>query len=194
MNVPYGEKSTELIRQLDRTAELLPAYNEELLRQVLDEMKALFEQNQADAVSYAKSEDITLLPTIKWRHVVLERNKRCTLAYLYDRLHRLKQMRWELGSVLPADIKFNTSENEARWFASYNKSLANYMGTLGVDLTQNMSPPKTLFVDVRCLTDYGELETRDGDIVMLRKDSQHSLLRADCEQLIRQGILEHVVS
>lgn len=75
------------------------------------------------------------MASVKMRHAGLERNKRCLLAYLYDfyatfrivlltlinnaiflfsynRLHRIKEMRWEFGSILPAEIRTNLSEKE----------------------------------------------------------------------------------
>ena len=37
----------------------------------------------------------------------------CTCSvYRYNRLQVIQQMRWEFGSVLPADIKYNLSEQE----------------------------------------------------------------------------------
>ena len=53
--------------------------------------------------------------------------------------------------------------------------------------------PKSLYIEVRCLVDYGEFETEDGGVVLLKKNSQHLLHRADCEHLVRQGILEHII-
>ncbi|ESO91986.1 hypothetical protein LOTGIDRAFT_233274 [Lottia gigantea] len=115
----------------------------------------------------------------------------------YNRLENIKKMRWEFGSVLPADIKYNLCEQEIQWFNKYNKLLANYMRSIGdgggLDLTQDIKPPKTLFIEVRCLVDHGEFETQDGNILVLKKNSQHFLLRSECEHLIRQGILEHCV-
>ncbi|KAM6144341.1 DNA replication complex GINS protein PSF1 isoform 3-T3 [Erethizon dorsatum] len=84
------------------------------------------------------------------------------------------------------------------WFNQYKKSLATYMRSLGgaegLDITQDMKPPKSLYIEVRCLKDYGEFEVDDGTSVLLKKNSQHFLPRGKCEQLIRQGVLEHVLS
>lgn len=64
------------------------------------------------------------------------------------------------------------------------------------------------------MVDYGEFETEDGTVVLLKQKSQvglshgwqlpfivlliavsqHYLRRSHCEHLIRQGILEHIVS
>ena len=45
---------------------------------------------------------------------------------------------------------------------------------------------------VRVLQDHGELETADGELVQLKKGTQHHLPRDLCEQLVMQGVLEHV--
>ena len=61
-------------------------------------------------------------------------------------------MRWDYGSVLMADIKYNMAEQEVQWFNKYNKCLANYMRSIGgqggLDLTQDIKPPKTLYIEV----------------------------------------------
>ena len=119
------------------------------------------------------------------------------MAYLYNRLIRIKEHRWHFGSVLPADIKANICEPETQFFTKYNKLLAHYMksvggGSFSLDLTQNLKPPKNLYIQVKVLTDFGEFETEDGDIVVLKKNSLHLLPRVQCELLISQGILEHV--
>ncbi|XP_044784206.2 DNA replication complex GINS protein PSF1-like [Bubalus kerabau] len=84
------------------------------------------------------------------------------------------------------------------WFHGYKKSVATYMRSLagdqGLDITQNMKPLKSLCVEVRCLKDYGEFEVEDGTSVLLKKHSQHFLPRWKCKQLIRQGVLDHVLS
>ncbi|GAB1601434.1 DNA replication complex GINS protein PSF1-like [Argonauta hians] len=193
-----GNKALELIKELSRaSAGTLPPYNEDCIRQILDEMKTLYELNQKD-VNDTVAGEAGLFSSVQVRHAALERNKRCLLAYLYKRLETIHEMRWEFGSVLPVEIRYNMSEEEVHWFNRYNKVLAAYMrniaGGISVDLTQDMHPPKSLYIEVRCLVDHGEFETQDGNIVVLKRNNQHFLLRSECESLIRQGILEHVIS
>ncbi|XP_044069885.1 DNA replication complex GINS protein PSF1 isoform X2 [Siniperca chuatsi] len=162
----FCEKAIELIRELHRMSDgQLPAFNEDGLRQVLQEMEALYEQNQTD---------------------------------VYDRLLRIRALRWEYGSVLPANVRFHMCAEEVQWFSQYKKSLASFMRSLGggegLDITQDMKPPKSLYIEVRCLKDHGEFEIDDGTVILLKKNSQHFLPRWKCEQLIRQGVLEHVMS
>uniref|UniRef100_A0AAQ4Q5M9 DNA replication complex GINS protein PSF1 n=1 Tax=Gasterosteus aculeatus aculeatus TaxID=481459 RepID=A0AAQ4Q5M9_GASAC len=156
----FCEKAIELIRELHRMSDgQLPAFNEDGLRQVLQEMEALYDQNQSD-VNEAKAEGRSdLIASIKLRHCCLLRNQRCVTAYLYDRLLRIRALRWEYGSVLPANVRFHMCAEE-----------------------------------VRCLKDHGEFEIDDGTVILLKKNSQHFLPRWKCEQLIRQGVLEHVMS
>ncbi|KAG8000410.1 DNA replication complex GINS protein PSF1, partial [Nibea albiflora] len=133
---------------------------EDGLRQVLQEMEALYDQNQAD---------------------------------VYDRLLRIRALRWEYGSVLPANVRFHMCAEEVQWFSQYKKSLSSLMRSLGagegLDITQDMKPPKSLYIQ-----DHGEFEIDDGTVILLKKNSQHFLPRWKCEQLIRQGVLEHVMS
>lgn len=97
-------------------------------------------------------DNMALLPSVQLRHIALNRNKRCVLAYIYNRMRMLRDLRWELGSILPPEVNSNLLNAEVQWFQSYNKSLATYMRSLGEDqgfnLTVNMLPPKAPYVEV----------------------------------------------
>ena len=163
------------------------------VRSVLEEIRVLYEANEKEIWAEQPSKSAIVL-----RHAALERDKRCLLAYLYHRTEKIRDMRWEFGVILPQDIKANLSGPELAFFTKYNRDLATYMGSVGggagVDLLTDQHPPKSLYIEVRCVQDYGEFEAEDGSVVMLSKNTQHFLPRAQCEQLIRQGILEHVRS
>ncbi|XP_063685351.1 DNA replication complex GINS protein PSF1-like [Bolinopsis microptera] len=189
----FGEKAVSLVKELHRCPdEQLHPVNEDLLRQVYAEMGALFEANKSDIEI---NDDNKMIPSIHLRHSALEHNRRCVLAYLKQRLNRITQFRWDHGAVLPEEIQVNMQEHEKQWFNKYNKSLANYMLSMnGLDITQNTVPPKSLKIQVRCLEEYGELETDSGDIVMLTLNSEHYLPLSECEHLIKQGVLQHMGS
>ena len=191
----FGERALELLRELKRSrGGSLPPYNEDTVRQVLEEMNTLFEQNQLEVRATAENEQ-GLFAGIQLRHACLERNQRCLLAYVYNRMLQVKEYRWEVGSILPPDFRSNLCEQELQWFNRYNRGLASYMRSLsesGLDLTQYTQPPKSLYIEVRSLQDYGDFETEEGVVVQLKKNSQHYLLRSQCEHLIKQGILEHI--
>lgn len=92
-----------------------------------------------------------------------------------ERIQKLKEFRWQFGSLLPDAVLKNMSEDEVKWYRDYCGVLQNYMRRLnegrGLDLTLHKKPPKRLYVQVRCLTDYGEFELDDGTSVVLTKGS-----------------------
>jgi len=193
----FANRAFDLIKELERSASTggsLPPFDENGLRQIFDEMQELFEQNQRE-VSMSVAGNSGVIPGLHIRHAALERNKQCVLSYLYNRLVRIRDMRWTQGSVLPENVRLNTSEQEQQFFKNYNKILANYMRSIGdgLDLTENMIPPKLLMIQVRVLQDW-ELETDFGEPLYLRKDSLHFLTRTQCEPLVRQGVLEYLKS
>jgi GINS complex subunit 1 len=200
-------KSFELVKELDvnfnNIHELTP-YNEDNVRYCFEECRTLFSQNQID-VQPVLAGDNANLPTIQMRHAALQRNKRCLLTYVYTRMNWIAALRFELATVVaPKHIRSNMSDLEVLWFQKYSKTLANYMKSVsqaaqltssngyGIDLTQYTRPPKSLFIHVRCLQDYGDLELSDGHSVSLLKNSQHYLLASDVQDLIKQGTLEHI--
>ncbi|XP_076629424.1 DNA replication complex GINS protein PSF1 isoform X1 [Colletes latitarsis] len=190
----YGRKAFKLITELDLCADVQP-FNEVIVKEVLEEMQSLYDANMLDSNAIRNADNMALLPSVQLRHIALTRNKRCILAYIYNRMQKLRDLRWELGSILPPEINSNLLNAEVQWFQTYNKSLATYMRSLGEDqgfnLTANMLPPKTPYVEVKCVMDFGKLELEDGQVILLKKNTYHLLPRAVCEPLIRQGILEH---
>jgi len=162
------------------------------LRAVLEEINLAFQENHQDAMIYQETRDKSLFPMIGYRHALLQRNIRCILTYLYNRLLKLKEIRWQLGSTVTADVKEALTEPEVQWFNNYSKLLSNYMMSFpsGVNLTTDIRPPKSLFIEVKCLIDHGKFELESGEVVAIQKDSIHYLPRSECEQLIRQGVLE----
>lgn len=83
---------------------------------------------------------------------------------------------------------------QQQWLRRYNGLLADYMTKVELDLTRFRSPPKSLYVQVRCVQDFGDFETEDGTVIVLARDTTHFLERSQCEKLIHQGIVEHVTS
>jgi GINS complex subunit 1 len=83
-----------------------------------------------------------------------------------------------LGAVLPEEIRENLAPYEVQWFVHYCDTLAEYMSRLneqkGLDLTLYRNAPKCLYVQVRCLLNYGDFELDDGTVVVLSPGSMVS--------------------
>jgi hypothetical protein len=59
-----------------------------------------------------------------------------------ERLRRLERIRWEVGVVIPQDLKVNPNTHEMNFFSGYDKLLGGYMRSLrGLDLTAVISNP-----------------------------------------------------
>ena len=87
-------------------------------------------------------------------------NKALFLYYFRTtRLKYIKSLRWGFGTNIPQDIQRNMSENESKWFETYNKLLFTYMKNAtedGMDLCQDQDPPKFRFITVcnTCFVEY----------------------------------------
>jgi GINS complex subunit 1 len=110
----------------------------------------------------------------------------------------LKRLRWQLGQLaeMPDCVRINMSDDEVQWFTRYAANLGLYMRRLnagtGLDLTVGYKPPKQLYVQVRCLIEYGDYDLDDGTTVVLSRGSTHFLQRSQCEKLIQTGVLEQI--
>lgn len=151
------------------------------------------------------------------------RNKRCVLAYLMERVKRLQLLRWDVGAVLPPELKESLSLQEV--------GLSRHLA-LPVRLVFAMShsifpTPVSLAVQSEFFVQYSRslntytrnvgidlttdllppkelyIEVRclvdigeiatEDGTVQLEEGSQHFLRRSDVEPLIRAGKLQHLV-
>ncbi|KAG1705145.1 hypothetical protein DVH05_028531 [Phytophthora capsici] len=157
-----------------------------LLHEELARKMNIFEENMED-LEEQNSVQCSLVVT----HQCLLRNKRCLVAYIHYRLEKIKALRWETGTIIPAPLAHNLCQREVQFFNQYDQLLTDYMADFELDLSADLKPPKDLYVEVRVLRDCGEVMTESG-LVNLEAHSQHFLRRVDVEQLIRQGLLEQI--
>ena len=189
-----GQRSRDLITELRRAAAngplFITRYNEDRVRQVLNESSELYSEitDLMDGKPVEK-----LPPPVKTacivHHATIKRNKRCALTYVEQRASTIKRLRWELGPLLPEETRTNMSHREQKFLAEYDQLVTGYTKDTGVDVTSDLTPPKELHVQVRVLKDCGEIMTETGAIT-LALGTTHSLRRRDVELLVRQGYLE----
>ena len=184
-----GERAIALLKQLTRH-EQIPPYDQTAVESIIQEMNSLWSQLEEVIANGEGEPEATHAGYLL--HFSLNRNKRVTLAYLYNRLQRILRLRWELlGNKLPQSIVDNCSASERSSFEVYDKLLTEYMTSIDLDLTIDTQPPKDLYIQIRVLEDCGELQT-GRDFIDLRKNSMHYLRRSDAEQFIKQGKAEHI--
>ncbi|PPR97680.1 hypothetical protein GOBAR_AA22979 [Gossypium barbadense] len=69
-------------------------------------------------------------------HLSLIRNKRCLMAYVYNRAEVIRDLAWKVGLLheLPCEIKEKFSDSEEQYFKDHSKSLKMYMSQLSLDV------------------------------------------------------------
>lgn len=205
----YGDSGTELIRELDRARRtintnsssnnpsqssnaFLPSYNEisinriatetqELCRSIFDAKVSAETSNNPHSIYCSAA---LYLSSITW-------NKRCALTYLNYRIEKLKELYWNTGRILPNNTEELLSLSEKEFFNSYSSLCIEYCNNSGLDLYQDLEPPKLLLIKVRVLKEYGAINTDAGQI-NLTLNSTHLMKRIEAEKLIRQGILKQI--
>lgn len=193
MNKMHGQRAAELLRDL-RLTTWLPPYHDSGLRAVAGEIKELLEpfleivQGHRDDLRT----DSSLQAGVVVFYRSIQRNKRCALAYLYNRLSRITAYRWSAGPSAASHLADNMSAPEADFLAAYNRLLASYSDKVDLDLTADPRPPQDLFIEVRVNRDCGSVLTDSGPVA-LKPGTAHFIKRSDVEHLIRQGALTHIV-
>ncbi|KAB0358069.1 hypothetical protein FD754_002225 [Muntiacus muntjak] len=139
-----------------------------------------------------------LVPAIKFRHCSLLRSQRCDTGL---KASRLLWKYWLcfceiLGRKLHLSLCLNSLICKVDCFNGYKMSLAIYMRSLAgdqrLDITQDVKPPKSLYIEVQCLTDYGEFEVEDGTLTHGLPLWQHTDLVVVVCGLCGMWILEFV--
>eukprot|EP00052_Salpingoeca_macrocollata_P014496 m.114018 g.114018 ORF g.114018 m.114018 type:complete len:194 (+) comp19338_c0_seq1:45-626(+) len=192
----YGELAIEILQELKRCSpNTLPPFNEDKLRRVILEIRALYDEvKRTIGEKREQLKDPPVHGCMLVQFESIKRNKRCMLAYLKERMSRMQRLRWEAGAVLTPEWRDNLSAAEVGYFSEYNKLLNKYMqGFDPLELTMDLQPPKEPKIEVRVLQEYGEITTSNGDVINLNLGSQQYMRRVDAEPLIRQGILEHIL-
>ena len=81
------------------------------------------------------TEDLQVNTTMHVHTAAAERNMQCLLAYHFHRLHRLEEVRWRSGAVLPAEVRSQLDAREVDYFRTYGAAITAYMGEVGLVLT-----------------------------------------------------------
>lgn len=181
---------------------LLLVLQEDVMRGVIEEMNVL-DSKILEALMHCQQvpEDGQLpefAAKVLLHHQSLQRNKRVCLAYLNERIERVKKISWEMGYV-PQRLKPNLCAAEIFFFSEYSKLLRAYGRhfdrgiSVHLDLSEDLvHPPSEINVGVRVVRQVGQVYTENGTI-FLQEGTQHTMRRIDAEPYIRQGKLQHKI-
>ncbi|CAK9098600.1 unnamed protein product [Durusdinium trenchii] len=197
----HGRKAVQLLQDLKR-ARWLPPFNDKVVKEVAEEinndskeMERLAEQDSDEQL------EPELLVALYLYDDIMERNKRCLLAYLNARLDVIEQLRWEVGRMVPEEKLQKLHEAEKQYLTNYNNSLDKYMKRYvpnckhPLDLTANSEAPEDTNIQVRMLRDDPQLDgivSNDSGLLRLRGGCQMMVKRSDVEHLLRSGKVQQV--
>jgi GINS complex subunit 1 len=130
---------------------------------------------------------------------MIERDKRCLLAYHHYRFGLLKDLYWNVGGALPLiindiEIRGKLSPHEVDFMREYSKMVGDWRSGLldVVDLAMGCDkPPKDVNVHVIVRRECGVVNTELGEIDF-QKGQRYLVRRSDIEHLILQGYLMEV--
>ncbi|CAD5206849.1 unnamed protein product [Bursaphelenchus okinawaensis] len=194
------EKIVEALKELQNDIDFLPPYREEVVKGCAEEIRRLYALND-EAIKNASDTNSPEFQIIRVRQTMMDRLKRCCLAYLNERIRRIKEFKWTHAGALSTVLQANMSDKERVWLKEYTGSLFSYQQNIGrtedddtdgVNLTEAVNPPRSNLVPVCVLKDYGDIETIDGAIVIMKEKTVHCIPRIDIEPLIRKDIIKLV--
>ncbi|KAK9158921.1 hypothetical protein Scep_005495 [Stephania cephalantha] len=195
----YGRRASQLLKELS-TCEpgQLTSFNTDVFDQVLKEcnahhleLQSLMRKIQEEELDVQTTKNAEHFGAVI-HHLSLMRNKRCLMAYMYNRAQIIQSLRWKLGPVLPQEIQEKLNFSEEEYFKNYSAALESYASELELDLTVDMVPPKDPYIKVRVLDDIGDVLLSDQS-PNLARHSIHFLKRTDAEQFISQGLMEELL-
>lgn len=200
-----GDLANQLVLEAQRSVatNMLRPYADALIRAIARETRSLSDTIDAGQAVFTQiQQDDGQVASLLVSALAMRRNKRAMLLYHSQRIDMLRSLFWESGGQLSMilgqdkDTRKNMAPAEVDFVRGYAQLATDYRAVFskaGLDLTSPTMgmPPTQLMVQVRVLTDLGDIETEHGT-VSLTRDSLVNVRRADVERLIQAGHLEVV--
>ncbi|XP_058205083.1 uncharacterized protein LOC131319009 [Rhododendron vialii] len=194
----YAKKACELVKEFSssESGQLL-AFNSDVFAQVIEECNTHFSQLQS-LLSKMQEEGLDNQTARNAdhfgaliHHLSLVRNKRCLMAYVYNRAEVIRSLGWMKEAPLPEEIQEKLSSSEKDYSQNHSATIRSYQLEMDIDLAVDMVPPKDPYIKVRVLEDIGSVALSD-QIANLARHAILFLRRTDAETYISQGLMEEL--
>lgn len=198
----YGRKASQLLKEfVSSEPGQLTGFNNDLFAQVIEEcdghvlhLQALLRKMQEEGSDNQTSKNADHFGALI-HHLSLVRNKRCLMAYVYNRAEVIQNLGWTIKRDLPEASKEKLSSSENEYFENHSVTLQSYMSDLqDLDLAVDMVPPKDPYIKVRVLEEIGNEVVLSDQVANLAMHAILFLKRTDAEQYISQGQMEELTS
>mmetsp|Transcript_62478 Transcript_62478/g.193884 ORF Transcript_62478/g.193884 Transcript_62478/m.193884 type:complete len:214 (-) Transcript_62478:66-707(-) len=200
--VLHMKKSVQLLKDLDlKRRKWLPKFNDQMVKDVVEEILSDAREMKGLVSQHTDLEEVPreVAAGLCLYNDLVDRNRRCLLAYLNARLEKIEELRWEIGLMVSEEKLEMLHDSEKQYFHMYNTILDKYMKNYvpkckePLDLTADSQAPEDMNVQIRVRDEgLGEIVTSDSGVLRLRKGYQLFVKRTDVEHLIRAGKVEHV--
>ncbi|XP_019093783.1 PREDICTED: probable DNA replication complex GINS protein PSF1 isoform X1 [Camelina sativa] len=190
----YGRKGYQLLKDFasGEKGQLKP-FNSKLFDETIEEcdqnhhlMQSLMRKMQQEDLDVQNSRNADHYGALI-HHLSLMRNKRCLMAYVYNRAEIVRDLAWRVGLELldlPSEIQEKLTSLEKEYFKNHSVTLKSYMGKVGIELNVDMVPPKDPYIKVRILDDIDEGIVLSDKTTNFARHSMHFLKRTDAEPYI----------
>ncbi|KAI3712054.1 hypothetical protein L1987_70603 [Smallanthus sonchifolius] len=198
----YGRNASQLLKEfVNSESGQLTGFNNDLFAQVIEEcnghvlqLEALLRKKQEEGSSDQTSKNADHFGALI-HHLSFVRNKRCLMAYVYNRAEVIQNLGWTFKRDLPDAIKEKLSSSEKEYFEKHSATLQSYMSDLhDLDLAIDMVPPKDPYIKVRVLEEIGNEVVLSDQVANLAMHAILFLKRNDAENYISQGKMEELTS
>nr|XP_043626737.1 DNA replication complex GINS protein PSF1 [Erigeron canadensis]XP_043626738.1 DNA replication complex GINS protein PSF1 [Erigeron canadensis] len=194
----YGRKASQLVKEVVSSEPgQLSTFNNDLFAQVIEEcnqhilqLQALFRKMQEEGTSNQPTKNPDHCGAL-FHHLTLVRNKRCLMAYVYNRAEIIQKLVWTIN--IPGEIQEKLSSTEKEYYDKQKNILAKYKHKLDIDMSLDLVPPKDPYIKVRVLEDMGDCFFG----AQATKVAKHAILflrRTDVESHISEGKMEELTS
>ena len=94
---------------------------------------------------------------------------------------KIQKIYWENHGTIPESLKSSLSPDEQNFVKAYQKINVDYQNSfpIGLDLTTDLEPPKTLYIEIRVLEDCGEFTNSEGNTLDLSRGSTLLVKKVD---------------
>ncbi|KAK9229344.1 hypothetical protein WN944_022306 [Citrus x changshan-huyou] len=146
----HGRLGSRLVKELASGEKgQLTHFNDELLNEVIKEcsenflaLQSLIRKMQEEGLDFQTTRNADHYGALI-NHLSLIRNKRCLMAYMYNRAEMIQNLAWTVGLrlfELPEEIQEKLSHLEKDYFKRHSAALESYMSK--VDLNLNVWMPQ----------------------------------------------------
>ncbi|XP_010417740.1 PREDICTED: probable DNA replication complex GINS protein PSF1 isoform X2 [Camelina sativa] len=198
----YGRKGYQLLKDFasGEKGQLKP-FNSKLFDETIEEcdqndhlLQSLIRKIQQEGLDVQNNRNADHYGALI-HHLSLMRNKRCLMAYVYNRAEIVRDLAWRVGLELldlPSEIQEKLTSLEKEYFKNHSVALKSYMGKVGIELNVDMVPPKDPYIKVRILDDIDEGIVLSDKTTNFARHSMHFLKRTDAEPYIARGQMEEL--